>query len=94
MMCFWFFTTRYLQVVKGYSPLAAGVAFFPLTVVNFVVAATEAAARQRRATGRWPRRHDGRHVLAQSPVADGCYTRGVALPTILIGAGLAPASAR
>ena len=38
MIGFFFFTTQYLQGVLGYSPLQAGVAFFPMTVVNFVVA--------------------------------------------------------
>jgi MFS family permease len=38
MMGFWFFITQFLQVVYGYTPLAAGVAFLPMTVANFVVA--------------------------------------------------------
>jgi MFS family permease len=38
MMGFWFFTTQYLQTVLGFSPLTAGVAFLPMTVINFAVA--------------------------------------------------------
>jgi hypothetical protein len=29
MMGFWFFITQFLQSVKGYTPLEAGVAFLP-----------------------------------------------------------------
>jgi predicted MFS family arabinose efflux permease len=38
MLGFWFFITQYLQIVSGYSPLQAGIAFLPMTVVNFAVA--------------------------------------------------------
>jgi hypothetical protein len=38
MLGFWFFLTQYLQGVYGYSPLAAGVAFLPMTLANFAVA--------------------------------------------------------
>jgi len=38
MISFWFFITQYLQVVKGFSPIVAGIAFLPLTLANFVAA--------------------------------------------------------
>lgn len=38
MIGFFFFTTQYLQGALGFSAFAAGVAFFPMTVVNFAVA--------------------------------------------------------
>jgi hypothetical protein len=38
MMRFWFFTTQFLRGVPGYSPLQAGIAFLPMTVVNLAVA--------------------------------------------------------
>jgi MFS family permease len=38
MMGFFFFTSQYLQGVLGFSALAAGAGFLPMTVVNFVVA--------------------------------------------------------
>jgi EmrB/QacA subfamily drug resistance transporter len=38
MIGFFYFTTQYLQGVLGFSPLQAGLGFFPMTVVNFAVA--------------------------------------------------------
>jgi EmrB/QacA subfamily drug resistance transporter len=38
MIAFFFFTTQFLQGVYHYNPFQAGVAFFPMTVVNFFVA--------------------------------------------------------
>jgi hypothetical protein len=38
MLGFWFYVTQYLQGVLGYSPVAAGLAFLPTTVVNFAAA--------------------------------------------------------
>jgi EmrB/QacA subfamily drug resistance transporter len=35
MISFWFFLTQYLQVVKGFSPILAGIAFLPMTLANF-----------------------------------------------------------
>ncbi|WP_410874622.1 MFS transporter [Nocardia sp. A7] len=38
MIGFFYFTTQFMQNVLGFSALQAGVAFLPMTVVNFVVA--------------------------------------------------------
>lgn len=38
MIGFFFFTTQYLQGILGFSPLQAGLAFLPMTLVNFIVA--------------------------------------------------------
>ncbi len=38
MIGFFFFTTQYLQGVLGFSPLQAGLAFLPMSAVNFVAA--------------------------------------------------------
>lgn len=38
MMGFFSFTTQYLQVVLGFTPLQAGLAFLPMSAVNFAVA--------------------------------------------------------
>ena len=38
MIGFFYFLTQYLQNVLGFSAFEAGIAFFPMTVVNFIVA--------------------------------------------------------
>lgn len=38
MMAFWFFITQFLQEVYGFSPLMAGLGFFPMTIANFISA--------------------------------------------------------
>lgn len=38
MVGFFYFTTQYLQGALGFSPLQAGLAFLPMTLVNFAVA--------------------------------------------------------
>ncbi|MCW2678185.1 MAG: major facilitator superfamily 1 [Modestobacter sp.] len=91
MMGFWFFLTQFLQVVYGYSPLEAGVAFLPMTVANFAVAL---------ATPRLTRRFGNPRLLAAGVAvtvigmawlsrlsADTGYLTGVALPMVLIGIG-------
>jgi predicted MFS family arabinose efflux permease len=91
MLGFWFFITQYLQTVHGYSPLQAGLAFLPMTVVNFAVAV---------AVPRLTRRYGNGLLLAGgltvtllgmawlSRLSAGTdYLTGVALPMILIGAG-------
>jgi EmrB/QacA subfamily drug resistance transporter len=40
MIGFFYFTTQYLQGSLGFTPLQAGVAFLPMTLVNFAVALT------------------------------------------------------
>ena len=91
MIGFFFFTTQYLQGVLGYSALQAGVAFFPMTVVNFVVAM---------AIPRLTRRVGNAALLAAGVLttlvgmvwlsrvdAGSAYLTAVALPMVLIGAG-------
>jgi EmrB/QacA subfamily drug resistance transporter len=91
MVPFWFFTTQYLQGVDGYSPVRAGLAFLPVTVVNFVAAMavpwlTRRFGNAALLTGglavsligmAWPSR-----LAAGTP-----YLTGIALPMMLIGAG-------
>jgi EmrB/QacA subfamily drug resistance transporter len=91
MIGFFFFTTQFLQGVLGFSPLEAGLAFLPMTVVNFVVAMAVP-----RMVGR-----SGNAALLAGGVAvtligmawlsrvgiDDTYAIGVALPMLLIGAG-------
>lgn len=91
MMGFWFFTTQYLQVVMGFSPFQAGLAFLPMTLVNFAVALAVP-----RLTVRW-----GNGALLGAGLvlsalgmawlsrlgADASYATSIALPMLLIGAG-------
>ena len=91
MMGFWFFLTQYLQGVRGYSPLGAGLAFLPMTAVNFVVAV--AVPRLTRRLGNGLLLAGGMAVTTIGMLwlsrltADTSYVAGVALPMVLIGAG-------
>lgn len=88
LMGFFYFTTQYLQDALGFSPLQAGLGFFPMTVVNFAVA----LAIPRLAT-----RLPGSTLLLAGLAITlagmawlsrlGTYLEAVALPMVLIGAG-------
>ncbi len=91
MAPFWFFTTQYLQGVDGYSPVTAGLAFLPTTLVNFAAAM---------AVPRLTRRFGNATVLVAGLTisvigmawlsrlsAHTPYLTGIALPMALIGAG-------
>ncbi|WP_375485002.1 MFS transporter [uncultured Jatrophihabitans sp.] len=91
MIGFFFFTTQYLQGVLGFSPLQAGLAFLPMSAVNF--AAALLVTRVIRRLGATP-------VLVLGVVAtlagmgwlsrvtaDSSYLTAVALPMVLIGIG-------
>lgn len=91
MIGFFFFTTQFLQGVLGFTALQAGLAFLPMTLVNFVVAL---------AIPRLVARVGGRIPLAVGILltvagmlwlsrlgVDSSYATGVALPMLLIGAG-------
>lgn len=91
MMGFFFFTAQFLQSVYHWTPLQAGLAFLPMTLVNFVFAVQVPRLLERAsrplvlATGValtmvgmvWLSRLD-----PHTP-----YLTGVALPMVLIGAG-------
>jgi EmrB/QacA subfamily drug resistance transporter len=91
MAPFWFFTTQYLQGVDGYSPVTAGLAFLPTTLVNFA-----AAMAVPRLTRRWGNATVlvagltisaiGMAWLSRLSAHTG-YVTGIALPMALIGAG-------
>jgi EmrB/QacA subfamily drug resistance transporter len=91
MLGFWFFITQFLQVVDGFSPLEAGLAFFPMTVANFVVAVV--VPQLTRKYGNGPLLAGGLAVTLVGMFwlsrlsADTAYVTGIALPMILIGAG-------
>jgi EmrB/QacA subfamily drug resistance transporter len=91
MVGFFFFITQYLQLVKGFSPLAAGVAFMPMTLVSFI-----AAIRAQVLSLRWG---DTRLLLTGLMItfagifcltyvtSDTNYISGIAVPMVLIGIG-------
>jgi EmrB/QacA subfamily drug resistance transporter len=101
MVGFWFFSTQYLQVVYGYSPLQAGIAFLPMTVANFAVAI--AVPRLTRRFGNGLLLAAGLAVTLAGMLwlsrlsSDAPYLTAVALPMVLIGIGqggaLAPLTA-
>jgi len=91
MIAFFYFTTQFLQGVYQYSPFQAGIAFFPMTTVNFVVALFVPRLTHR--FGNAPLLAAGLTLtlagiawLAQI-TADTPYLTGVAFPMVLIGIG-------
>ena len=91
MMSFWFFTTQYLQRVLGFTPLEAGAAFLPTTVVNFAAAftvprLTRLFGNGRVLAGALLLTVLGMAWLSQVSAATP-YLTGVAMPMMLIGAG-------
>ena len=91
MAPFWFFTTQWLQSVAGYSAVAAGFAFLPVTLPNFAAAM---------AIPRLTKRHGNPTVLVGGLLISvigmawlsrlgphTTYLTGIALPMVLIGIG-------
>ena len=91
MMGFWFFITQYLQGVSGYSPLEAGVAFLPMTLVNFAVALAVPRLTQWLGNGRLLAGGLAVTLIGVAWLsrlsADTPYLTGIALPMVLIGSG-------
>ncbi|MFC6163777.1 MFS transporter [Lactiplantibacillus dongliensis] len=91
MLGFWFITPQLMQNQLGFSALMAGVAFFPLTIVNFIVALQVA-----RLTTKWG--NGGLLVVGIGLTLIGMfwlsfftpatgYWLGIALPMVVIGIG-------
>jgi MFS family permease len=91
MMGFFFYTTQYLQGILGFTPLQAGLAFLPMSAVNFAVALLVTRA---------VRRFGSTAVLTVGVAATlaglawlsrvglgSSYLSAVALPMVLIGTG-------
>ena len=91
MLGFWFFITQFLQEVYHYTPLQAGVAFLPLSVVNFVVALTVPQLTRRWGNARVLAVGVAVTVLGMAWLsrlaADTPYVTGLALPMVLLGIG-------
>ena len=91
MLGFWFFITQFLQVVDNFSPIEAGLAFFPMTVANFVVAVivpqlTRRFGNPRLLAGGLFITLVGMFWLSRL-TADVPYLTGIAMPMVLIGIG-------
>jgi EmrB/QacA subfamily drug resistance transporter len=91
MIGYFFFTTQFLQGVYGFNPLQAGLAFLPMTVVNFFVAlpVSRLTSRFGNATllaAGLALTLAGMGWLSQL-TASTPYLTGVALPMVLIGIG-------
>ncbi|WP_367295728.1 MFS transporter [Levilactobacillus yonginensis] len=91
MMGFWFITPQLMQNQLGFSALMAGMAFFPLTIVNFIVALQVA-----RLTAKWG--NGGLLVIGIALTAAGMlwmsfftpevgYWWGIAAPMVIVGIG-------
>ena len=91
MMGFFLFTSQFLQDRWGWSPMAAGIAFLPMTVVNFVVAIAVPSLQSRL---RGPVLLVAGLALAVLGMAGlglvgehSTYPLGIGVPMVLIGAG-------
>lgn len=91
MVGFFFFTTQFLQVVLGYPPSLTGLAFLPMTLVNFGVALCVPRLTRRLGNARLLAMGLGLTLLGMAWLsradAGTAYWLGVALPMVLIGAG-------
>jgi MFS family permease len=91
MIGFFFFTTQYLQTVLRYPPSLTGMAFLPMTLVNFAVALQVPRLTRRFGNPRLLAAGlavclAGMAWLSRASPASG-YWLTVALPMVLIGAG-------
>jgi predicted MFS family arabinose efflux permease len=91
MLGFWFFITQYLQEVRGYSPVQAGVAFLPMTTANFAVAVAVPGLTRKIGNPRLLAAGIAVTLIGMAWLsrlsADSSYVTGIALPMIAIGAG-------
>jgi EmrB/QacA subfamily drug resistance transporter len=91
MIGFFFFVTQFLQGVLGFTALQAGLAFLPMTLVNFAVALA-IPALVARIGARAPlfvgiALTAGGMLWLSGLGVDSSYLNGVAVPMLLIGAG-------
>lgn len=91
MLGFWFITPQIMQSQLGFTPLMAGIAFFPLTVVNFVVALQVARLTKKLGNGGLLiigilLTFIGMFWMSRFTPATG-YWLGIALPMVMLGVG-------
>jgi EmrB/QacA subfamily drug resistance transporter len=88
----WYFVTLYLQNVLGYTPLEAGFAFLPMTLLIVVFSRLAGPLVSRR--GPWGLLATGMTMIAAGMLlftgidADGTYLGDVLLPSILCAGGI------
>ena len=91
MFGFFFFTTQFLQGVSGFSPLEAGIAFLPMTIVAFAVAIGVPRLTRRVGNARLVACGLGITAFGMAWLSrisvDTSYLAGIALPMIAIGIG-------
>jgi EmrB/QacA subfamily drug resistance transporter len=91
MFGMFFFVTQYLQGVRGYSPIEAGVAFLPLTLVMFSMVLVVPRLVQRLGNTRLLAAGVTTSTIAMawlSQLSPGTtYLTGIALPMVLLGIG-------
>ena len=91
MLSFWFITPQIMQDKLGFTPLLAGVGFFPLTIINFVVALQ--VAKLTKLLGNTRLMISGiiitliGMILVSRFVPSYGYWIGIALPMLFLGAG-------
>lgn len=91
MTGYFFFLTQFLQGVFGYSPLVAGLAFLPMTAVNFVVAMGVPRLTRRFGNTSLLIAGIGMTLIGMLWLsrlsAESAYLADIALPMVLIGVG-------
>jgi EmrB/QacA subfamily drug resistance transporter len=92
MFAMFFFLTQFMQGARGYSPLAAGLAFLPMTVVMFsmirvVPRVMERVGSTRLLIGGLALALIGMTWLSRLGI-DTPYVTGIAVPLVLIGTGM------
>lgn len=91
MLSLWFLTPQMMQTNLGFTPLQAGIGFFPLTIVNFLVALTVSKLTHKfgneklLVVGIFITMVGVSGLILFSPSLG--YLLGIALPMILIGVG-------
>lgn len=91
MAAYWFYTSQYLQIAKGMSPLETGLAFLPMTLASFGIAFF--VPRLSKRFGDAPFLAGGLVTVAAGTLwlsqltPTGSYFLEVALPMLLIGLG-------
>lgn len=89
---FFFFTTQFLQGVKGLSPTLTGLAFLPAMIINFVAAMTAPRLIRRIGSARVLAISIAINLIGMAWLSrvsvDTTYLAGLVLPMMLVGLGM------